>query len=142
VLFIRSKPSLSLTQKGDGRRIIYKKHLSIYARTLRKEMTGSELFLWSKIRLKQLNAYQFYRQCVIDRYIVDFFCPRARLVIEVDGGQHYSDEMIEDDKKRDYILNIRGLKVLRFNNTDVLSNIDGVVGKIIADLPDEKQKLV
>lgn len=55
---------------------------------LRKNMTEAEKILWSKIRRKQLKGYQFYRQRVIGNYIVDFLCPKARLVIEVDGGQH------------------------------------------------------
>jgi very-short-patch-repair endonuclease len=97
----------------------------------RKNMTDAERHLWSKVRLKQLEGYQFYRQKVIGNYIVDFYCPRARLVIEVDGSQHYSDEMIRTDRTRDDYMKTCGLKVLRFNDIDVLTNVEGVVESIL-----------
>jgi very-short-patch-repair endonuclease len=115
--------------------LIYNKNLKPYARKLRKEMTDSELHLWSKIRMKQINGFQFYRQRTIENFIVDFFSPRARLVIEVDGGQHYSDEMIRSDGQRDQRLKKLGLKVLRFSDIDVLTNIEGVIDIIIEHLP-------
>ena len=59
------------------------------------------MLLWSKLRGKQLKGYQFYRQKIIGKYIADFYCPKSKLVIEVDGGQHYSAEGKEKDKKRD-----------------------------------------
>jgi very-short-patch-repair endonuclease len=77
-------------------------------------MTDAEKRLWSKLRLKQLNGYQFYRQIVIGNYIVDFCTPALKLVIEVDGSQHYSDEGLQSDKIRDKYLQGCGLKVLRF----------------------------
>jgi len=64
----------------------YNKELKGFSRTLRKNMTSAEKLLWSKIRGKQLKNCQFYRQKIIGNYIVDFFCPKANLVIEVDGG--------------------------------------------------------
>ena len=77
-----------------------------------------------------MGGYQFYRQRAIGNYIVDFYCPKAKLVLEVDGGQHYSDEQIEIDKKRSSYLNKLGLKVMRFTNLDVLNNIDVVLDEI------------
>jgi very-short-patch-repair endonuclease len=129
--------NLSLWQRetGEGFMLIYNKNLKPYARKLRKEMTDSELRLWSNIRMKQVNGFQFYRQRVIENFIVDFFSPRAKLVIEVDGGQHYSDEMIKLDGQRDLRLKKLGLKVLRFSDTDVLTNIEGVIENIIEYLP-------
>jgi len=109
----------------------YNRKLKQYSRVLRKNMTDAEKLLWSRVRLKQLNGYQFYRQRIIGDYIVDFFCPRARLVIEVDGGQHYSQRGIEADRIRDECLRDLGLKVLRFTDTEVLNNISGVVESII-----------
>ena len=67
----------------------YNKNLMKYARELRKNMTDAERLLWSKIRGKQLKGYQFYRQKILGNYIVDFHCPKANLIIELDGGQHY-----------------------------------------------------
>jgi very-short-patch-repair endonuclease len=114
--------------------IPYNIHLKHNSRELRKNMTDAEIFLWSKIRMKQLNNCQFYRQKVIGYYIVDFFCPKYKLVIEVDGGQHYSDDMLNEDRKRDENLKSMGMKVLRFTNLDVLKNIDGVVARIIENI--------
>ncbi|MGP8081089.1 MAG: endonuclease domain-containing protein [Dehalococcoidales bacterium] len=101
------------------------------SRELRKNMTDAEIILWSKLRMKQLNNCQFYRQKIIGEYIVDFFCPKYKLVIEVDGGQHYSDEKLSADKNRDETLRSLGLKVLRFTNVDIFKNIEGVVIRIL-----------
>jgi len=114
--------------------LIYNNNLKIYSRELRKNMTDAERRLWSTIRMKQIDSCQFYRQRIIGDYIVDFYCPRAKLVIEVDGGQHYSDEMVEMDRKRDDYLKNLGLKVLRFSNTEVLNNIEGVVESILENM--------
>jgi very-short-patch-repair endonuclease len=97
-------------------------------------MTDAEIILWSKIRMKQLNNSQFYRQKIIGNYIVDFFCPKYHLIIEVDGGQHYSDEMLNADRDRDETLRSMGLTVLRFTNVDIFKNIEGVVIRIIESL--------
>jgi very-short-patch-repair endonuclease len=105
----------------------YNKNLKALARELRKNMTDAERLLWSKIRRKQVRGYQFYRQRTIGNYIVDFYCPRAKLVIEVDRGQHYSQEGVEFDKLRDKKLANLGSRVLRLSNMDVLQNIDGVM---------------
>jgi len=93
-------------------------------------MTDAERHLWVKIRMKQLKGYQFYRQKPIGDYIVDFFCPKAKLVIEIDGSQHLVGETIEYDRIRDDYLSSLGLRVLRFTNTDVLTHTDGVVDRI------------
>ena len=109
----------------------YNKNLKQRSRQLRKSMTDAERHLWAKIRMKQLKGYQFYRQKPIGDYIVDFFCPRAKLVIEVDGSQHFSDEMTEYDRIRNEYLSSLGLRVLRFTNIDVLTHIKSVVESII-----------
>ena len=93
-------------------------------------MTDAEKLLWSKIRGKQLKGYQFYRQKIIGNYIADFYCPKANLIIELDGGQHYSDEGKTDDRIRDnYIVSI-GLKVLRFSDREIFENLQGVLKSI------------
>ena len=99
------------------------------ARKLRRDMTDAERKLWSILRGRQLEGYRFRRQEPIDQYIVDFICFEARLIIEVDGGQHFESEA---DRKRDAHLEWRGFRVLRFWNNDVLSNPDGVF-QIILD---------
>ena len=97
-------------------------------------MTDAEIILWSKLRMKQLNNCQFYRQKIIGNYIVNFFCPKYHLIIEVDGGQHYSDEMLNADRDRDETLRSMGLTVLRFTNVDIFKNIEGVVTRILENL--------
>ena len=112
----------------------YNVNLKQYYRQLRKNMTDAERHLWAKIRMKQLKGYQFYRQKPIGDYIVDFFCPRAKLVIEVDGSQHFSDEITEYDRIRNEYLSSLGLRVLRFTNIDVLTHIEGIVESIIENI--------
>jgi len=115
----------------------YNGNLKQLSRQLRENMTDAERHLWAKIRMKQLKGYQFYRQKPIGDYIVDFFCPRAKLVIEIDGSQHLSDEKAEYDRIRDEYMSSLGLRVLRFTNTDVLKRIEGVVESIIENMEDE-----
>lgn len=97
-------------------------------------MTDAERLLWSRIRRKQLKGYQFYRQKIIDNYIVDFYCPKTKLIIELDGGQHYEEQGLKRDKKRDAYLKNIGLKVLRFSDRDVFKNLNGVLQRIYEDL--------
>ena len=108
----------------------YNPNLKEHARRLRKNMTDAERKLWSKIRMKQVSGYRFLRQRPIGPYIVDFYCPEAKLVIEVDGGQHFKKEGRESDESRDAFLQNLGLHVLRFNNYEVLNNIQAVVDSI------------
>ena len=98
----------------------YTATLKDQARELRKKLTESENALWSRLRGKQLLGMQFYRQKPIGQYIVDFFAPRARLVVEVDGSQHMEENHLQRDKNRDEYLKGLGLKVLRFNSRVVL----------------------
>ena len=93
-------------------------------------MTDAERHLWSRIRGKQLKNLQFYRQKNIGDYIVDFYCPAAKLILEVDGGQHYEAKGKEKDRARDKYLSILGFTVLRFSDREVLVNIEGVLEKI------------
>jgi very-short-patch-repair endonuclease len=93
-------------------------------------MTDAERLLWAKLNRKQLKGYQFYRQRIIGNYIVDFYCPKAKLVIEVDGGQHYDENGKERDRMRDdYIIKL-GFSIFRVSDRDVLRNLDGVIEKI------------
>jgi very-short-patch-repair endonuclease len=105
----------------------YDPNLKRSARQLRKNLTESESILWSRLRRKQLDGVQFYRQKPLGRYIVDFYAPRANLVVEVDGSQHTQSDHVQMDQKRDECLAGMGLKVLRFDNVQVLSEIEAVV---------------
>ena len=108
----------------------YNKNLKLPSRDLRNNMTDAEQLLWRKLRRKQILGLQFYRQKPILNFIVDFYCPAANLVIECDGGQHYTAEGLEADRARDQALAQLGLNVLRFDNRQILTEIDGVVEKI------------
>jgi very-short-patch-repair endonuclease len=108
----------------------YNKNLKKFAQQLRDNMTDAEKHLWWKIRMKQVNGLIFYRQKPIGEYIVDFYCPNAKLAIEIDGSYHLVDETIEYDRIRDEYIESLGLTVLRFNNTEVLTNLKGVLEKI------------
>jgi len=97
-------------------------------------MTDAERLLWSKVRGKQLNGHQFYRQKIIGSYIADFYCPKSSLVVEVDGGQHYSAEGKEKDRMRDDDMTRAGITVLRFSDREVLENVDAVLEKTWSEL--------
>jgi very-short-patch-repair endonuclease len=124
--------------KGDfwsyWKMLSYNKNLKHYSRMLRKNMTNAEKLLWSKLKSRQLKGCQFNRQKPIGNYIVDFYSVNAKLVIEVDGGQHYTDKGKQDDNVRDNYMAQLGLRVLRFSDRDVLQNIDGVVETIMNHL--------
>ncbi|APX62216.1 endonuclease domain-containing protein [Acinetobacter schindleri] len=106
---------------------LYNKNLKQASRDLRNNLTDAEKLLWSKLRGKQILGLQFYRQKPILNYIVDFYCPAANLIIECDGSQHFTDEGLEADRIRDEVLAQLGLKVLRFDNRQVIGRIDDVV---------------
>ena len=93
-------------------------------------MTPAEIKLWQKIRRKQLKGIRFYRQRPIGNYIVDFCSFSPRLIIEVDGDTHYTDEAKQRDMKRDRFFQSMGFKILRFTNKDIIQNIDGVIETI------------
>ncbi len=112
----------------------YNRNLKTFSRRLRNNMTDSEIRLWSKIRGKQLKELQFYRQKIIGNYIVDFYCPKAKLVIELDGGQHLKEDGIQKDKERDAFLNSLGLRVMRFSSRDVFTNLNGILHSIYENI--------
>ncbi len=108
----------------------YRADLKSAARDLRKHLTDSEAVLWLRVRRKGLLGVQFYRQKPIGDYIVDFYAPRARLVVEVDGSQHLTADHIERDARRDAFLASQGLRVLRFSSREVLNETAGVMESI------------
>ncbi len=102
----------------------YNVELIQYAKKLRKNQTPQEIKLWHEFLVSCPTRFQ--RQKVIDNFIADFYCAKARLVIELDGGGHYTQEKIEYDKKRTAIFMKLGIKVLRFTNTEIERNFAGV----------------
>ena len=104
------------------------------ARQLRKAMTRQEVKLWQRLRPFRELGFHFRRQSPIDGYIVDFECRKARIVVELDGGQHNSDAHAVRDADRDAVLKALGYSVLRFWNHDIDRNIEGVLQVIQARL--------
>jgi len=109
--------------------IPYNKNLKELAKSLRNKLTEAEQRLWTRLRLKHLG-YVFYRQRPIGDYIVDFYCPKARLVVEVDGGQHFTKDTASSDRVRDEYMRSLDITVLRFSNSEVLKNTDSVAEAI------------
>ena len=108
----------------------------LMARALRRRSTDAERALWIQLRNRQLDGAKFRRQVPIGQFVVDFFCLNARLIVEVDGGQHANDQ--DRDAKRTAWLTSEGYKVFRVWNNDVLENSDGVLEAIRAALQKSK----
>lgn len=104
---------------------IYNQESTQKARTLRKQQTDTERFLWSKIRGRQIAGCKFYRQFPIGKYILDFYCPLKKLAIELDGSQHMQQTNL--DKVRSNYLQQQKITIIRFWDNEVLKNIDGVL---------------
>ena len=105
----------------------YSKTTKPLARELRKNQTPAEELLWSRIRRKQILGVQFKRQRPIDRYIVDFYAVEAKLVIELDGSQHFEPDALAYDLERTKILESLGLKVIRFDNSQIFNKLESVL---------------
>jgi very-short-patch-repair endonuclease len=108
------------------------------ARRLRREMTDSERSLWARLRRNQINGLHFRRQHVLFGFIVDFYCIKAKLAVEVDGGIHLNQK--QQDLIRDGILSSKGIEVFRVTNEQVLHSIEDVINKI-SELCDQRNNL-
>jgi len=104
------------------------------ARRLRRDQTDVEKKLWSHLRDRRLDGWKFRRQVPVDRYVVDFLCADARLVVELDGGQHTA----ESDAERTRLIESCGYLVIRFWNNDVTENTEGVLQRIANALRDAR----
>ena len=111
---------------------IYNEKLINNSRELRKNMTPEEKHLWYDF-LKDINI-TVHRQKVIFDYIVDFYIPSAKIVIEIDGSQHYEKENRKDDKERDFKLNSEGIKVLRYTNLQIKRDFENVCRDILNNI--------
>ena len=113
-----------MCEEKDYKYSAYNKSLLPCARTLRKNMTPQEKHLWYDF----LKGYpvKIFKQRPIGTYIADFYCSKAKLVIEIDGSQHYTEEGQDYDENRTYMLNQLGIEVIRFSNYDIEKNFEGV----------------
>ncbi|MEM8642411.1 MAG: endonuclease domain-containing protein [Cyanobacteria bacterium P01_G01_bin.54] len=108
----------------------YNPRLKAIARKLRQNMTHSEIVLWQHLKSKQMGGYDFDRQRPIDEYIIDFYCKKLMLAIEIDGGSHDSQDAQEKDRYRQSRLESLGVHVLRFQDKDVLQNTETILTAI------------
>ncbi len=104
------------------------RNLTIISQRLRKNQTKEEALLWYKFLCR--HPLRFRRQYVIGNYIADFYCHKAKLVVELDGSQHYEDRIQEKENKRTEYLQSQNLRVLRYSNLDVLHNFRSVCEEI------------
>jgi very-short-patch-repair endonuclease len=103
-----------------------------FGRIMRQAMTPAEFRLWTKLRNRRLGGLRFRRQMPLESFIVDFYCPERKLVVEIDGSQHFEPAGQVADARRDEWLRESGNVVLRFSNRDVTSNLAGVCEAILA----------
>ena len=100
-------------------------------RELRNNMTKAEVFLWLELKGKKLGGYKFRRQHSIEIYVVDFYCTKVKLAVEIDGATHITDEEIEKDKQRQSIIEKYGIHFLRFTNEEIFEDRINVLDKIL-----------
>ena len=111
-------------------------NLKLRRKTLRANMPQPEQVLWYYLKGKNLKDYKFRRQYSVDSYILDFYCPKLRLAIEIDGDSHFIDDnAVGYDQKREEFLAKQNVNVIRFTNSDVTENINAVMNKISEYLP-------
>ena len=109
-------------------------HLKKYRKELRNNGTPAEAILWTRLKNKQVKEKRFRRQFSVGNYILDFFCPSAKLAVEVDGDGHFTKEGIEYDARRTTFLETKGIRVIRFKNDEVYHGLDEVIQKIAESL--------
>ncbi|MCJ7481913.1 MAG: endonuclease domain-containing protein [Thermodesulfovibrionales bacterium] len=108
-------------------KIYYNPKLKELSRQLRNNSTKAEIRLWTYLKSKQLMSYDFHRQKPIDNYIVDFFCSKLMLAIELDGYTHSFEEIYEKDKLKEERLHALGITVLRFADDDVMNDMETIL---------------
>ena len=132
---VLSKKQLSLTSQiptqMTKRKIIpYNPKLTALAKKLRNESTETEIYLWLRLKGKQMYGYDFHRQKPIDNYILDFFCYELLLGIEVDGYSHEFLEVYNKDKIKEKRMNELGISILRFSDFEVLRDMENIIRAI------------
>ena len=108
----------------------YNKSLKEFSRDLRSHSTLSEILLWQKLRSSQFRGYAFNRQKPLGNYIVDFYCLKLDLVIEVDGNSHFFEESVMEDQERQKVIERMGLNFLRFSDLEVKRSMPIVLEEI------------
>ena len=103
-------------------------------RMLRNNMPAAEIMLWSRLKGRQLSGFKFRRQYSVQHFVIDFYCPKLKLAIEVDGDSHFVGSADAYDRERQAIIESFGITFLRFTNKQIDENIEGVLEKIMGCL--------
>ena len=111
-------------------RTFNRKYLRQRRKELRNNPTQAEAFLWGHLKGSQLEGRKFRRQTSIKSFIVDFYCPEEKLVVELDGDVHFDEEVVKEDEERAKKIEKEGIKVIRFENQEVLLNLESVLKEI------------
>lgn len=120
--------------------IPYSKSLKEFSRELRSHSTLSEVLLWKQLRASQFRGYSFNRQKPLSKFIVDFYCKKLNLVIEIDGDSHFDEESVISDQKRQKILESLELNFLRFSDVEIKRSMPSVLEEINAYIDDWEDK--
>lgn len=108
--------------------------LNLNRKRLRADQTDAEKKLWDNLRNKQFQGLKFLRQYSVGKYVLDFYCPKFRLAIEIDGGQHNDPQIRKQDEERTNILQQNDIRVVRFWNNEVLNNLEGVLDQLSLEI--------
>lgn len=112
------------------------KNLASMRKSLRNNMPQSERILWYYLKGKNIKNYKFRRQYSVGNYILDFYCPKVRLAIEIDGNTHFVDDTaLAYNQKRDIFLNEHNIHVIHFTNSDIIENIEVIINTLLNYLP-------
>ena len=112
------------------KQLFNKPELKQYRRTLRSNLTPAEATLWRFLKNKQLDGRRFHRQYSVGSFILDFYCPKEKLAVELDGEPHFDPAGMKYDQERDAYLQRKGIKVIRFENQIVFENTEVVLREI------------
>ncbi|KKQ53565.1 MAG: hypothetical protein US74_C0063G0004 [Parcubacteria group bacterium GW2011_GWA2_38_13] len=122
-------------EEGCMTEIFNKNSEKLKRKKLRNNLSEAERIIWYRLKNKQIHGYKFRRQYGVGKYVVDFYCPKAQLVIEIDGDSHYNESAAKYDIKRQEYLESLGLRVIRFTNMEVYKSLEGVIEIIMQNLP-------
>ena len=122
-------------EEGGMTEIFNKNSEKLKRKKLRNNLSEAERIIWYRLKNKQIHGYKFRRQYGVGKYVVDFYCPKAQLVIEIDGDSHYNESAAKYDIKRQEYLESLGLRVIRFTNMEVYKSLEGVIEIIMQNLP-------
>ena len=112
------------------KKIFNRKRLKNFRKELRNNLTPAEALLWSALKNKQLSGRKFRRQHSMGKYVVDFYCPSEKLVVELDGAGHFTPEGSDHDEIRDEFIKGLGIKILRYENNEMYKNLEAVLEDI------------